>query len=389
MTRVLRIITSADPRTGGPIEGARRVGEIWARQGHRQDLLTLDPPDERHLADYPGTVFAIGPRRGGGLLHAYRYAPAMVPWLQAHARDYDAVIVSGLWRYAARGAMRGLVGSGVPYFVFPHGMLDPWFRERARLKHCGKQLSWWWAEGRLLAGAQRVLFTSEEEQLRARQAFRPYRVSATVVAYGTADLGGDLDAVAAAFRAAMPGVGARFLLFLGRVHPKKGCDLLVAAFAAVAARDPELELVVAGPDQVAMVADLRAAAEQAGIAARVHFPGMLSGAVKAGAYRAAEAFVLPSHQENFGIAVAEALSTGTPVLVSDKVAIWREVVAAGAGLVAPDTEAGTRDLLERFLSLPVAERAAMRSAARACFEARFHVERAAGALLEVITAPSV
>ncbi|MDF2604942.1 glycosyltransferase [Sphingomonas sp.] len=106
MTRVLRIITSADPRAGGPIEGARRLGEVWARQGHRQDLLTLDPPDEFHLPDYPGAIVPLGPPRGRDPRQLYRYSPAMVPWLQRHARGYDAVIVSGLWRYGARGAAR-------------------------------------------------------------------------------------------------------------------------------------------------------------------------------------------------------------------------------------------------------------------------------------------
>ncbi|WBH17907.1 glycosyltransferase [Sphingomonas radiodurans] len=384
MTRILRIITSADPRTGGPIEGARRVGEIWARQGHRQDMLTLDPPGERHLVDYPGAIIPIGPPRGGGLGNRYRYSAAMVPWLAAHARDYDAVIVSGLWRYAARGAMVGLADGGVPYFVFPHGMLDPWFREGALLKHLGKQLSWWWAEGRLLGGARAVLFTSEEEMRRAEGAFWPYRVNGAVVGYGTADLGGDPAAQIAAFRAAVPALGERrFLLFLGRIHPKKGCDMLVSAFAAVAARDPGLDLVIAGPDEASLIAGLRGGLDSQ-TNARIHAPGMLAGEVKAGALRAAEAFVLPSHQENFGIAVAEALAGGAPVLISDKVNIWREVLADGAGLVAPDTLAGTADLLARFLALSPGERAAMRVAARACFESRFRIEETAESLLDLI-----
>ena len=368
MTRILRIITSADPRTGGPIEGARRVGEIWARQGHRQDLLTLDPPDERHLADYPGRIVPIGPPRGGGLRERYRYSAAMVPWLEAHAREYDAVIVSGLWRYAARGAMRALAGGPTPYVVFPHGMLDPWFRRDSPIKHLGKQLSWWWAEGRLLAHARAVLFTSEEEMRRAAGAFRPYRVTAAVVKYGTTDIAGDPTAQIAAFRATVPTLGQRrYLLFLGRIHRKKGCDLLLAAFAAIAARHPDVDLVIAGPDQVGLVDALRDHAHRDGIAARVHFPGMLGGDAKTGAYRAAEAFVLPSHQENFGIAVAEALAAGTPVLISDQVNIWREVLADGAGLVAHDTVAGTTDLLARFLALGPSERAGMACNARKSF----------------------
>lgn len=387
MTRVLRIITSADPRTGGPIEGARRVGEIWAGQGHRQDMLTLDPPDEPHLSDYPGRIIALGPPRGRAPRQRYRYSAAMIPWLRAHAADYDAVIVSGLWRYAARGAGQALIGSPTPYVVFPHGMLDPWFRRTAPLKHLAKQASWWWAEGPLLAGARAVLFTSEEEQRRAQGAFWPYRLRGQVVNYGAADIGGDATLQVAAFRTLLPELGERpFLLFLGRLHPKKGCDLLLAAFATIAARHPEIDLVIAGPDQIGMASTLRTTAARLGIAARVHLPGMLSGAPKAGALRAAAAFVLPSHQENFGIAVVEALAAGTPVLVSDQVGIWRELLTDRAGLVAPDTRAGTTELLSRFLALPSAEQAAMGRRARASFTTRFHIERAADSLRTTIEA---
>lgn len=384
MTRILRIITSADPRTGGPIEGARQVGEIWSRAGHQQDLLTLDPPDEHHLHDYPGTIVALGPSRGTRLAERYRYSPAMLPWLAAHLRDYDAVIVSGLWRYAARGAMRALAGSDIPYVVFPHGMLDPWFRRTAPLKHLGKQASWWWAEGRLLAGARHVLFTSEEERCRARGAFWPYRVNGTVVAYGT-PRPSHSDASAAAFRALFPSLGdCRYLLYLGRLHPKKGCDLLVEAFGKIAPHHPDLDLVLAGPDQTRLGSSLQETAQKLGLSDRIHFPGMIEGEAKAGALRAAEAFILPSHQENFGIAVAEALAHGTPVLISDQVNIWRKVLAEGAGLVAPDTLAGTTDLLTRFLGLSPEERNEMRRKALHCFAHRFDLEHAAAELMTLL-----
>ncbi len=384
MTRILRIITSADPRTGGPIEGARQVGEFWARAGHRQDLLTLDPPNEHHLHDYPGTIVALGPPRGSGMAERYRYSPAMLPWLAAHLRDYDAVIVSGLWRYGARGAMRALAGGERPYVVFPHGMLDPWFRRSAPLKQLGKQASWWWAEGRLLAGARHVLFTSEEERHRAQGAFWPYRVNGTVIAYGT-PRPSHSDASGAAFRALLPSLGKRrYLLFLGRLHPKKGCDLLVEAFAKIAPHHPDLDLVLAGPDQVGLGSSLQAMAQKLGLSDRVHFPGMVEGAAKAGALRGADAFVLPSHQENFGIAVAEALAHGTPVLVSDQVNIWREVIADGVGLVAPDTLAGTTDLLTRFLALSPAQRAGMGEKALYCFAHRFDLEHAAAELMTLL-----
>lgn len=385
MTKILRIILSADPRQGGPIEGTQRFGEVWARDGHRQDLLTLDSPDETFLPNYPGEIFRLGPPRGTSLLQRYRYAPKMIPWLKEHRSDYDAVIVSGLWRYFARGAHQGLKGGPTPYFVFTHGMLDPWFREGRTLTHWGKQLSWLWAEGPLLRDAVNVLFTSEEEMRLAKNAFQPYRVKGRVVAYGTGDVAGDGAAQAAAFRASQPTLGDHpFLLFLSRIHPKKGCDLLIDAFAKVSG--PARHLVIAGPDQVGLVAEFRAQAKALGIGDRVHFPGMLKGEAKAGAFRAADAFILPSHQENFGIVVAEAMASGLPVLISDKVNIWREVVADHAGLVEPDTLAGTEALLQRFDALSDAERAGMAEAARESFLRRFHVECAARDLMTLMQA---
>ena len=118
------------------------------------------------------------------------------------------------------------------------------------------------------------------------------------------------------------------------------------------------------------------------------FPGMLTGDAKWGALSAAEAFVLPSHQENFGIAVAEALACGTPVLISNKINIWREIEGDGAGLVENDDVAGTVNLLKAWVAMPNESRAAMRENARKCFTNRFEIERATDSLLKVIANPS-
>jgi glycosyltransferase involved in cell wall biosynthesis len=109
--------------------------------------------------------------------------------------------------------------------------------------------------------------------------------------------------------------------------------------------------------------------------------------VKWGALTAADAFVLPSHQENFGIAVAEALACGRPVLISNKINIWREIEADGAGYVENDDLSGAINLLKRWLTTPETSRAEMRANARKCFTARFEIERATDSLLSVIANP--
>lgn len=388
--KILHIITNADPSGGGPIEGVRQIGEIMAREGVTQELLTLDPPDAPWLATFGRTVHALGNPKptGNGPWARFRrwasYTPRARDWAQQHVRDYDVVVVNGLWNYSTRMARLALVGSGVPYVVYPHGMLDPWFRRRYPLKHVAKQLLWWFNEGVLLRHADRVLFTCEDERLLARTTFFPYRAQEHVVAYGAALPPPAAPGDEAAFRALMPALGQRrYLLFLSRIHEKKGCDLLIQAFARQAHRDPELDLVIAGPDQVGLRQGLEKLASQLGVSERIHWPGMVTGGTKYGAIRGAEAFILPSHQENFGIAVAEALSCERPVLISNQVNIWREIEAAGAGIVAADDLPGAEALISGFLDLDRAAREAMQKKAGQLFLERFNVERAARELIAV------
>jgi glycosyltransferase involved in cell wall biosynthesis len=376
---VLHLIASVDPRGGGPMEALRQHGLAMRGLGHTLEVASLDDPADPCVASYPLKVHALGPGRG-----KYRYGARLLPWLRRHAGDYDVVVVNGLWQYHGLAAWRALRGGAVPYVVFTHGMLAPWFKREYPLKHLKKWLYWPWAEYRVLRDAAAVLFTSEEERQQARESFWLYRAREQVVSYGTAAPPADGAALARRFLAAQPALqGRRLLLFLGRIHPKKGCDLLIDAYARVASQDPRLHLVMAGPDEVGWVPRLQARAAQLGIAERITWPGMLQGDAKWGAFHAAEAFVLPSHNENFGIAVAEALGCGLPVLISDQVNIWREIEADGAGLVTTDTAEGTQQLLQRWLALDAPARARMAERARQCFERRYTAQAMCDSLLGV------
>jgi glycosyltransferase involved in cell wall biosynthesis len=156
------------------------------------------------------------------------------------------------------------------------------------------------------------------------------------------------------------------------------------SFAAARDLTPPAHLVMAGPDGGEWVPTLTALAAELGIASRVTWTGMLQGDEKWGAFYASDAFVLPSHQENFGIAVAEALGCGLPALISDKVNIWREVEADGAGFVAPDSVEGTLANLTRWLRLDGTQATAMRAQALQCFEQHFTVDAMSADLLRVL-----
>ena len=370
---ILQVISSADPAHGGVLEATRQTSLVLAQMGHHVEVASADDPAALWLRDLGLTVHALGPHRSG-----YYYAPRMLPWLRANAARFDAVIVNGLWQFPGFAVRRALRGTPTPYFVYTHGMLDPWFKRTYPLKHLKKSLYWPWGEYRVLRDAAAVLFTCEEEKLLARQSFSLYRANEVVVSLGTAGPAGDPAAQKETFLSRHPELeGKRLLLFLGRIHAKKGCDLLVEAFTKVAAAAPDLRLVMAGPDPSGLGVELARRADEAGAAGKIVWPGMLTGDVKWGAFRAAEAFVLPSHQENFGIAVAEALACGLPALISDKVNIWREVTGDGAGLVGEDTGEGTTRLLRDWLALAPEAQAEMRRSALRCFSERFEIRHSA------------
>jgi len=378
--KILHVISSVNPAGGGPIEGIKQLGTSLESSGHQVEIASLDPPDSVFLRQSPLPVHPLGPTTLG-----YAFTPRLVPWLRANRRQYDAVIVNGIWQFHSFGAWRALHNSNTPYVLFTHGMLDPWFKKQYPLKHFKKWLYWPWAEYRVLRDAQAVLFTCEEERVLARGSFWLYHCNEVVVSYGTAQPKGDPQGDLQEFFSRYSSLrGKKLALFMGRVHPKKGCELLIEAFAKVLAQEPEWHLAIAGPDQVGWQEELNYRAGQLGLNDRITWTGMISGTLKWGALRAAEVFVLPSHQENFGIAVAEALAAGTPALISNKVNIWREIESDRAGLVEDDTLDGTCELLRSYLEMTTEQKSAMRLAAHNCFEQRFEIRRAAETLHSVL-----
>lgn len=378
--KILRLISSANPSGGGPIEGARQIDAALKLLGHNVTMVTLDTADSQSFTSTPD-VLGLGPAIG-----TYGYSRLLLPWLRKNAKNYDAIIVNGIWQYHSLAACLALIGTEIPYFVFTHGMLDPWFKQQYPLKHFKKSLYWWAAEYHVLHNAAAVLFTSDLERKVSRESFWPYRITECVVNYGTSIPADAVPSSTELFLNTFPELrGKRIVLFLGRIHEKKGCDLLLKAFASIAQIDSDLRLVMAGPDQTGWKSKLEELVEQAGIKNQVVWPGMLKGPIKWGAMMAAEVFSLPSHQENFGIAVAEALAVGTPVLISNKVNIWKEIESDGAGFIGNDDLAGTISVLQRWLATSSAEKEKMRINAQQCFLNRFEISAVASNLVELIS----
>ena len=381
--RILHVIQTVNPTTGGPVEGIRQIATAHHSEGHSLEIVSCDRPGDPFLS-FPGVP--VHPLHRCGF---DRFFPlSLIVWLRRHHSHYDGVVVNGIWSFHLLATYLALRGSRTPLLVFPHGMLDPWFKRTYPLKHLKKWLVWPWAIHLPLRAADAVCFTCEQERLLARQSFWLYRCREQVVDYGSAGIPDPAFDHAAAFRAVHPAIAQRHcLLFLGRVAPKKGPDLLFHALATLQRQGlwhPQRHcLVLAGPVDGTYARRLQHLACRLHLNDSLHWTGMLQGDLKWGAFQTADAFILPSHQENFGIAVVEALSCSTPVLLTHAVNIAADIASANAGLVDQDTSEGITRLLSRWLALSPSQRQAMSRNARTIFEQRYEIGNASTSFIRI------
>jgi glycosyltransferase involved in cell wall biosynthesis len=289
----------------------------------------------------------------------YGYNSRFLPWLKERASTYDCAIVNGIWNYHSLAVKK----SGIPYFVYPHGSMNPWFRQAYPLKHLKKKVYWHLVEESVLRGARALLFCTEEERELAAREFPIAEMPGEVTSY-CAPEPPDPTGYAETFRARHPELAdRRIILFLARIHPMKALDVLLARFAQL--NDPRLHLVIAGPGP------------QGHSSERVTWLGPLYGEEKWQAFAAADLYALFSHCENFGVSVAEALACGLPVAISRNVNIWREIEQDGAGFFGENA-------LEEWLATGPEKLAAMRANARRCYLARYHASRMVPRLLDAL-----
>lgn len=394
--KFLRIIANIDPSSGGPCQGIRNSIPEMEKLGVQTEVVSLDDPAASYLGKDAFTVHALGPGKG-----PWCYSSRLVPWLVENLGRFDIVIVHGLWLYPTYGAHRAMKlfkkkNTRFPrLFIMPHGMLDPYFQKapERRLKALRNSIYWRLIEEKVVKEADGLLFTCEAELQLAREPFSPYHPRRELnVGYGISSPPFFTPEMRLAFLRKCPQLGDNpYLLFLSRIHEKKGVDLLIRVYKTLLEESGKKnsslpKLVIAGPGlQTAFGQKIQRMVSQSLLLRPfVFFPGMLDGDAKWGAFHGCEAFVLPSHQENFGIAVVEALACGRPVLISGQVNIWQEIEAEGGGLVAPDSLEGTRQMLQTWKGKSAEEKGLIAKGALNSFEKKFSIGPAAKQLLEMV-----
>ncbi len=379
--RILHVISSLARRYGGPTQVCLELCQELARQGEQVTIYTtnidgpkeLDAPLDRPVwsDEVPIRYFPVQAPR------AYVMSRPLARALRQAIPQQDIVHIHSLYLFPSTIAAHYCRGASVPYLVWPHGALDPFlFRRHRGRKWLYERLFEW----RNLNRAAAIHFTAREEEELARPlGLKARGVVAPPGVHSRCYAGDPTVAPAELWPEAR---GRQVVLFLGRLNFKKGLDLLVKAFGQLARQRQDVHLVLAGPDDDGYGAAVRGWLEQEGVLERCTFAGLLLGERKLAALKGAQVFVLPSYAENFGVAVVEAMACGRPVVISDRVNIWREVEEAQAGLVVGcDADEVTR-ALAALLDDPI-QRAAMAERARRLARQRFDWSAAGQRMVEV------
>ena len=322
--RIVHVYNQLDPANGGPPRVIAGLAAAQQAAGHTVALASADPVGLESLSAFLSEYFDPLPPR-------IRIPPPFLPGpLRTVLRGADVAHLHGIWPIITLQASRVCRALGVPYVLSPHGSLHRGALGEKRLK---KLLGMYGLGfGRMIRQAAALHVLNAEEADGAPRWLLPKRVA--TLPNGIFGARFAVPPTPGAFRATVPALGAApYVLFLSRVHPGKGCDLLAEAFGAVARAHPQVHLVVAGRDQGGQTF-FEAGARRHGYGDRLHLVGELAGARKDAAFTDAALFVLPSRHEGFSMAITEALAWGRPVVITDT-CHFPAVAEVDAGRIVP------------------------------------------------------
>ena len=339
--KVLHVIPSVSPKRGGPSQTIRLMGRGLMQAGVEVHVATTDDDGSGRASCalneplcLPDGTFWHFSRE----LRSYTVSRPLCLWLGQHVQDFDLIHIHSLFSYPTTVTAHWARRRGVPYVVRPLGSLT--LRGIRRRHRWLKRLSVEAVERRILRGATWVHFATELEREDAGwlKMSTPSRVIP--------------NPVIAPPRHLRESRAGQTILFLSRLDPIKGLDLLLPAFAHACHRLPAARLIVAGTGESEFVTRLRAMADSLPNRNQVEWAGFVDGPRKEQLFQRADLFVLPSYSESFGMAAAEAMSHGLPILASDKVGISPLIRSYAAGCTVPCRTEEIEEALVALLQNP-------------------------------------
>src|ERR1043165_5624226 len=327
--RVLHVIPSVSDRSGGPATAIVPMCRALMQQGVEVQLVSTGIQE---AGEYKGVPAQLFPAELGA---SFKYSRPLASWLNANVRHFDLAHVHAVFNHSSVAAARACRRANVPYIIRPLGTLDPWSMTQKSMR---KRVFWQVAGKGLMQGAAAVHYTSEAEKL-ATERFTGLN-HGRVVPLGIETTAASSSEVLAEYFPSL--AHDKYVLVLSRLHPKKALDVLIEAFRSLKFSPWRLVLAGDGPDEYVSKLKRLAASDP-----RILFTGWVDGERKNALLSCASLLALPSHQENFGLCVMEALSHSVPVLVSPEVNLAPEIVTANAGWIAAiDTDSLKSKLAE-------------------------------------------
>lgn len=337
MLRILHVAPTLAPSAGGPTRVLEDLTQAQAATGISVAICTTDRdyPSHRLL---PSDYFA---RAFPSPIQVYRfsvqYEPLLVSfsmarWLHTQMHAFDIIHIHGLYRFPVSFSAHQARKCKKPYIISPHGALDPYLYARSSAGQLAfKRIYERFFDLPNLNRASAIHFTAIEEQ--ERTSFLNLRSPSFVVPNGLDWCRYQHLPPKGWLRASVGLADQPLVLFLGRLHFKKGLDLLIPAFQALRRSIPDVQLVIAGPENDDYGKQVRGWVQEHALSNSVHFIGALAVSDTLKAYVDADVFALPSYTENFGMTVIESMACALPVVISDQVNIHSEVASASAGIV--------------------------------------------------------
>ncbi|MFN6519070.1 MAG: glycosyltransferase [Nostoc sp. CreGUA01] len=363
---VCHVVASVNEYVGGVGCTVISLAEILFAQGIPSHIFTLDDqylgkqkiPTSVQFHSYPAHFLA---RKVRGF-----HPQASQALLELASKEVNLIHNHGLWMFPNLYARQAALKNHLPLVISPHGMLESWSLKRSVFK---KQLAWLLYEQKNLKSATVFHATSAQEasSIRSLGFKQPIALIPIGIDINEFNEKAEKELLTKLF----PELGdKKWLLFLSRLHPKKGIDNLLYVWQKIQAKFPDWHLIIAGPDLIGYQANLEQLVEQLNLGQRVTFTGMLSGQYKASAFSNADLFVLPTHSENFGIAIAESLAYSLPAITT-KSTPWQDLETYSCGWWIEDNQQALMDILLDAMQLPESKRREMGLKGRNLIESKY------------------
>ena len=363
--KILRIIQTLNPAYGGPANTIIDNSLSLIKNGFKVDILTYDNKNTSYVKSNKIKIFNKGPAYGN-----YTFSINLFLWLFKNKRSYDYFIIHGIWHFSTL-ISRILLRKN--YFVFLHGGLDPYFSKNF-FKKIKKIIYWNLVEKKNLLNCKSLLLTSNQEKKSLNHTFvNTDNITKNVIGYGIIKPKINKKECINLFYKKFPDFkNKKFLLFLGRFDQKKGLEILINSIKKLTKKNIKINLLLVGKNN-AYKDTLKILSKKNRTEKNIFWSDLMTGDLKWGTILASSGMVLSSHGENFGVSLVESLCCSKPVLTTNKVNIYEEIIKYDAGLISKNTVSDFTKILEKFHKFDDRRIKIMSRNSLICFNKKFNM----------------